>query len=83
MSIKIKNMEPNKQVDAIVKEISDNINTIKTKGEAQDAQLKALDAKIAANQWQLGDKYETLRKDFDQMTAMLKKGILTTTTGSC
>ena len=37
-------MEPNKQVDAIVKEISDNINTIKTKGEAQDVQLKALDA---------------------------------------
>ena len=66
----------NKQVDAIVKEISDNINTIKTKGEAQDAQLKALDAKIAANQWQLGDKYEALRKDFDQMTAMLKKGRL-------
>ncbi len=64
----------NKQVDAIVKEISDNINTIKTKGEAQDAQLKSLDAKIAANQWQLGDKYEALRKDFDQMTAMLKKG---------
>ncbi len=64
----------NKQVDVIVKEISDNINTIKTKGEAQDAQLKALDAKIAANQWQLGDKYEALRKDFDQMTAMLKKG---------
>ena len=44
-------------MDAIVKEISDNINTIKTKGEAQDAQLKALEAKIAANQWQLGDKY--------------------------
>ncbi len=64
----------NKQVDAIVKEISDNINTIKTKGEAQDAQLKSLDAKIAANQWQLGDKYEALRKDFDQMTAVLKKG---------
>jgi HK97 family phage major capsid protein len=67
-------MEPNKQVDAIVKEISDNINTIKTKGEAQDAQLKSLDAKIAANQWQLGDKYEALRKDFDQMAVMLKKG---------
>ena len=67
-------METNKQVDAIVKEISDNINTIKTKGEAQDAQLKALDAKMAANQWQLGDKYETLRKDFDQMTSLLKKG---------
>jgi len=63
-----------RQVDAIVKEISDNINSIRTKGEAQDAQLKALDAKIAVNQWQLGDKYEALRKDFDQMTTLLKRG---------
>src|ERR1700722_5888159 len=75
ITLKIKNkMEPNKQVDAIVKEISDNINSIRTKGEAQDAQLKALDAKIAVNQWQLGDKYDALRKDFDQMTTLLKGG---------
>src|SRR5579863_7766988 len=64
----------NKQADAIVREISDNINSIRSKGEAQDAQLKALDAKIAVNQWQLGDKYDALRKDFDQMTTLLKRG---------
>ncbi|NNM94915.1 MAG: phage major capsid protein [Bacteroidia bacterium] len=67
-------METNKQVDVIVKEIGDNINAIKTKGEAQDAQLKVLDAKITLNQSLLGDKYDGLRKDFDEVTTLLKKG---------
>lgn len=64
----------NKQVDAIVKEISDNINAIKVKGEAYDAQLKELDAKITTHKNQLGDQYKVLQKEFDTLSTRLKNG---------
>lgn len=64
----------NKQVDAIVKEISDNINAIKVKGEAYDAQLKELDAKITTHKNQLGDQYNVLQKEFDTLSTRLKNG---------
>lgn len=64
----------NKQVDAIVKEISDNINAIKVKGEAYDAQLKELEAKIASHKTELGNKHDSLQKDLLDLSTRLKYG---------
>ena len=69
----------NVQVDAIVKNIQDGINTLKTKGENNEAELKNLQSQIKS----LSSKSETavtvkaaqdfLQRQFDDLAAKLQK----------